>query len=280
MCLSRYTSSEGSVCSRGIIHLLTVSSALHAHFNKLELSVLFRCCSYRKIRHLSIYQVDLSQPKGCFSSPSSQLTFTFVLPWSLSRWPPTESSRGCCCQALTLCDCAGIPPRWKTSITPARRASFQPFWFLILLRRGCRIPVWSFDMFCSDSTKSRTDDFETAQWCIIHQRSLTHLCTWEQGAVPWLLVPALHSLLLAPSIIHPSILCQCSSLTLSFFQCFSYCPPSSISFIHGFYLFLSISIFTTAVHPVDMLAQMGPGNWSNISRCKQEMMEPSLKESV
>lgn len=68
MCLSRYTSSEGSVCSRGIIHLLTVFSALHAHFNKLELSVLLRCCSYRKIGQLSIYQVDLSQLKGCFLS--------------------------------------------------------------------------------------------------------------------------------------------------------------------------------------------------------------------
>lgn len=69
----RYTSSEGSICSRGIIHLLTVFSALHAHFNKLELSVLLRCCSYRKIRQLSIYQVDFSLLKGCFLSLTAHL---------------------------------------------------------------------------------------------------------------------------------------------------------------------------------------------------------------
>lgn len=168
---------------------------------------------------------------------------------------PQSSPSHLCCRDLWAADLPQNPPedaaarRWhyvivqeshraeKPPSLQPRRASFQPFWFLILLHRGCRIHVWSFDMFCSDSTKSRTDDFETVQRCIIHQRSLSHLCTWKQGAVPLLLVPALYFRLLAPSIIHPSILCQCSSLTLSFFQCFSYCPPSSINFIHGFYLF-------------------------------------------
>lgn len=50
------------------VHYSPSDSLLSAHLNKLELSVLLRWCSYRKIRQLSIYQVDLSQLKGCFLS--------------------------------------------------------------------------------------------------------------------------------------------------------------------------------------------------------------------
>lgn len=140
MCLSRYTSSEGSVCSRGIIHLLTVFSVLHAHLNKLELSVLLRWCSYRKIRQLSIYQVDLSQLKGCF--PSVLTAHLHICVAVISE--PLTSHR--ILQRMLL---PGADIMWLCRNHTVQKnlhhssTSLQPFWFLILLHRGCRIHVWS-----------------------------------------------------------------------------------------------------------------------------------------
>lgn len=64
--------------------------------------------------------------------------------------------------------------------------------------------------------------------------------------------------------IHPSILCQCSSLTLSLFQCFpTVLRPQLASFVDFIYF---SQIFTTTVHHVDMLAQMGA--WKLIKQLK------------
>lgn len=161
--------------------------------------------------YLSIDSVGLSRLKTCFFS--SVLT---------AHGSPPRCSTSAICAALisepltshrilrmtlpgtmALCDCEEITPCWEASITPACRGSFQPFWFWILLHPGSRVHLQQFEALCSHSTKQKRWFWKIARWFIIHQRSLTHPCTWEQEAMPLLTGPAIY-FLLAPSI-HSSI---------------------------------------------------------------------------
>lgn len=133
---------------------------------------------------------------------------TYVICTVVTSDPPTITSGGCC-RALWY-DVTGKKSqrakkkKKKSSIIPACPCSFQPFFaFRILLRASCRVHVQGFDMSRSDRTKAEQMILKkTAQWCIIHQCSLVHLCTREQEAVPSLTLPAVLFLLLATSV-HP-----------------------------------------------------------------------------